>query len=218
MPALQDSLRSLSEKHGAVWYYREAGLQEPPPIAVEVMKAVVDARIPIRLSSRPDYSDSIGAERALPPGAVSFDGSGIMLVPGADWQPTDARSSLQMICPPVLKGHDGSILKVYAPRDGTDAQAGVALLRSQAAAMPGLWQDSFKQEDFTSDSGIRGIHLSYDCSDPAHPEHKVASKLRIHHYVFHNKVGRCVVIFHLTPADGDSDTVHQMILKTLILE
>jgi len=218
VPALRESLRSLGEKHGVVWYYREAGQQEPPPIATEVMKAVVEARLPIRLSSRLDYSDSVGAERALPPGAVSFDGSGILLVPGAGWQPTDARSSLQMICPPVLEGQDGGMIKVYAPRDRTDVQSGVALLRSEGAAMPGVWQDSFKQEDFTSDSGIRGIHLSYECSDPKHPEHKEASKLRTHHYVFTNRVGRCVVIFYLNFADRDSDTVHQMIRKTLILE
>ena len=60
--ALRKSLQSLSEKHGVVWYYREAGQQEPPPIAMEVIKAVVEARVPIRLSSRPDYSDSIGAD------------------------------------------------------------------------------------------------------------------------------------------------------------
>lgn len=218
LPALRESLRSLGEKHGIVWYYREAAQQEPPVIATEVMKAVVEAGLPVRLSSRPDYSDSIGAERALPPGAVSFDGSGVLLVPGADWQPTDARSSLQMLCRPVLKGVDGSIIKVYAPRDGTDAQSGVAVLRSQAAAMPGVWPDSFKQEDFSSDSGIRGIHFSYECSDPQHPERKVTSKLRIHKYLFHNRVGRCVVISYLTPADRDSDTVDQMIRKTLILE
>jgi hypothetical protein len=221
VPVLRESLRSLGEKHGAVWYYREAGQQEPPAIATEVMKAVVEARLPLRLSSRPDYSDSsIGTdtERALPQGAVSFDGSGALLAPGADWQPTDARSSLQMVCRPVLKGPDGSILKVYAPRDDVDVQSGVAILRSQAAAMPGVWQDSFKQEDFTSDSGVRGIHLSYECSDPRHPERKMESKLRTHNYVFPNRVGRCVSILYLTPADRDSDTVHQMILKTLILE
>lgn len=58
--SLQASLRTLSEKHGVVWYYREAGQHEPPPISMEIMKAIVDARLPIRLSSRPDYSDSIG--------------------------------------------------------------------------------------------------------------------------------------------------------------
>jgi hypothetical protein len=57
---LRESLRSLSDKHGAVWYYREGGQQEPPPIAMEVMKTVAEARLPIRLSSRPDYSDSVG--------------------------------------------------------------------------------------------------------------------------------------------------------------
>jgi hypothetical protein len=62
IPALRESLRNLSDKHGVVWYYREAGQQDPPSIAMEVMKAVVDARLPIRLSSRPDYSDAIGAD------------------------------------------------------------------------------------------------------------------------------------------------------------
>jgi hypothetical protein len=60
--SLQESLRVLREKRGVVWYYREAGQQEPPPISMEVVKAVVEARLPIRLSSRPDYSDSIGAD------------------------------------------------------------------------------------------------------------------------------------------------------------
>jgi hypothetical protein len=57
---LRDALRRLSEQHGIVWYYREAGQQEPPPIAKEVMQAVIDAKLPIRMSSRPDYSDTIG--------------------------------------------------------------------------------------------------------------------------------------------------------------
>jgi hypothetical protein len=57
---LQESLRNLSQKNGVVWYYRESGQQEPPPIATEVLKEVIAARLPIRLSSKPDYSDSIG--------------------------------------------------------------------------------------------------------------------------------------------------------------
>ena len=60
--SLQESLRALSAKDGVVWYYREAGQQEPPPIAMEVINAVIEARLPIRLCSRPDYSDDIGAD------------------------------------------------------------------------------------------------------------------------------------------------------------
>ena len=56
---LSESLRKLGERKGVVWYYREAGQREPPPIALEVLKQVVDARLPIRLSSKPDYSDSV---------------------------------------------------------------------------------------------------------------------------------------------------------------
>lgn len=59
---LREALRGLSEKRGVVWYYRESGQQEPPPIAMEVIEAVADAGLPIRLSSRPDYSDSIRAD------------------------------------------------------------------------------------------------------------------------------------------------------------
>jgi hypothetical protein len=57
---LHESLRQLAERHGAVWYYREEGQRDPPVIAMAVMKEVVDARLPIRLSSRADYSDSVG--------------------------------------------------------------------------------------------------------------------------------------------------------------
>lgn len=62
LQSLEGMLRVLSEKHGVVWYYRQGNQQAPPPISMEVMKAVVEARLPIRLSSRPDYSDAIGPD------------------------------------------------------------------------------------------------------------------------------------------------------------
>ena len=58
---LRESLSKLSEKKGSVWYYREAAQQDPPPIAVDVLKEIVAASLPIRLSSKPDYSDSVTA-------------------------------------------------------------------------------------------------------------------------------------------------------------
>lgn len=155
-----------------------------------------------------------GGKQSSSSGVVSFADSGVALVPGADWQETESPSVRQV----VLKGQgpfEGNVIKVYAPADVADAQSGVALLRAKAAARPEVSQDSFKQEDFASDSGVRGIHFSYESSDP---EHRMASKVRAHNYLFQNKNGRCVVIFYITFADKDPDTVHQMILKTLILE
>jgi hypothetical protein len=43
-----------------VWYYREAGQQEPPPEAMQVIKLIADNALPVSLSSKPDFSDYIG--------------------------------------------------------------------------------------------------------------------------------------------------------------
>jgi hypothetical protein len=57
----------VKQQQGVVWYYREGGHQDPPPVVMEVIKAVVDAGLPIRLSSKPDFSDAIG-EGGVPVG------------------------------------------------------------------------------------------------------------------------------------------------------
>jgi hypothetical protein len=62
MDSLRVSLKRLAEQKGVVWYYREAGQTEAPPEANEVIKLVIENRLPIKLSSRPDYSDAIGEE------------------------------------------------------------------------------------------------------------------------------------------------------------
>jgi hypothetical protein len=60
--SLKESFKKLAKENGVVWYYREAAHGEPPPQAMQVMQALVEARLPIRLSTRPDYSDSIGPD------------------------------------------------------------------------------------------------------------------------------------------------------------
>ena len=56
MDSLRVSLKQLAEHKGVVWYYREGGQSEPPPEAMEVIKSVIEYRLPIKLSSRPDFS------------------------------------------------------------------------------------------------------------------------------------------------------------------
>ena len=53
---------ALKSEKGSVWYYREAGQEEPPPEATQVIKLVLDNRLPISLSSKPDFSDYVGAD------------------------------------------------------------------------------------------------------------------------------------------------------------
>jgi hypothetical protein len=56
---LRKSLRELKAKQGVVWFYRDAADPQVYRYALaEFMEDVAEYRIPIRTSSRPDYSDS----------------------------------------------------------------------------------------------------------------------------------------------------------------
>jgi hypothetical protein len=60
--SLQQTLRTLVERKGMVWYYREACQDKAPPQAMQVMRAIAENKLPIRLSTRPDYSNSVGED------------------------------------------------------------------------------------------------------------------------------------------------------------
>ena len=59
---VEQRLAQLKSEGGTVWYYREAGQQEPPPEAMQIIKMVVENGLPISLSSKPDFSDYIGED------------------------------------------------------------------------------------------------------------------------------------------------------------
>jgi len=60
--SLRVSLQTLAKQQGVVWYYREAGQAKAPPGSSQVIQAVIENRLPIKLSSRPDYSDAVGPD------------------------------------------------------------------------------------------------------------------------------------------------------------
>lgn len=62
MAQVEESLDQLKKKDGEVWYFREAGQQPAPPVAMQVVKMVVAKRLQITLSSKPDFSDYIGED------------------------------------------------------------------------------------------------------------------------------------------------------------
>jgi biopolymer transport protein ExbD len=53
---LRSAFADLKSRHGAVWYYREQAQGQPHPNVMQVMEAVVEARLPISLSDREDFS------------------------------------------------------------------------------------------------------------------------------------------------------------------
>jgi hypothetical protein len=56
------ALASTKQASGQVWYYREAARGEAPPVAKQVIDRVVAQRVPISLSSKPDFSDWVDAK------------------------------------------------------------------------------------------------------------------------------------------------------------
>jgi len=60
---LAEALRAVPDGT-AVAYYREDANGNPPAAAVDVMKLIVDRRLPVRLSSQPDFSDTVGPDAA----------------------------------------------------------------------------------------------------------------------------------------------------------
>jgi hypothetical protein len=62
LEGLRESFTRLAADKGEVWYYREAAQNEPPPEAMAVMQAIVENRLPVRLSTKSDYSDAVGPD------------------------------------------------------------------------------------------------------------------------------------------------------------
>jgi hypothetical protein len=59
---LKVAFARLKQSNGVVLYYRENPESEPPAEATLVIQAIIDAKLPVRLSSKPDYSDAVGPE------------------------------------------------------------------------------------------------------------------------------------------------------------
>lgn len=65
LDAVPARLQKLKKSDGVVWYYREAGREEPHPNASKLVKAIIEARLPISMSSKADFSTVV-----LPDGSV----------------------------------------------------------------------------------------------------------------------------------------------------
>jgi hypothetical protein len=73
LPELRSELESLARWKGEVWYYRENPAAEPPPEALAVIEAIMQARLPVRFATKPDFSAFDGdvvepGDVAPPPG------------------------------------------------------------------------------------------------------------------------------------------------------
>ena len=67
LEALRTRLAEVRAGSGVVWYHREAGAAEPPPEAMAVIQMVIEHRLPISMSTKPDFSDVVRPDGSVVP-------------------------------------------------------------------------------------------------------------------------------------------------------
>ena len=147
-------------------------------------------------------------------GIIAFDGAGISLIPGPDWQRIESSPGLP-ICPPTLIGPPGMVRAMLFAPQISDLQAAVASLKANPESASKILPGSVQQKEFTTSSKLVGLCLSY--TERTEKDGSIVD-LRSYSYVVKNNQGRCVAISYLATVQKDSDLVHQMILKSLRLE
>jgi biopolymer transport protein ExbD len=65
--ALRGAFAQLKKANGSVLYYREAAGAEPHPNAIEVVRAIIEAKLSVSLSTKPDFSDVVLSDGTTKP-------------------------------------------------------------------------------------------------------------------------------------------------------
>ena len=71
LDGLKSKLGDLKKRNGWIWYYREAAGGEPPAQAMQVLRLIAESRLPLSLSTKPDYSDEVLPDGTIRPRAGS---------------------------------------------------------------------------------------------------------------------------------------------------
>jgi hypothetical protein len=67
LDALKPKLADLAKRGGVVWYYREAASKNPPKQVFQVLDLIVENRLPISMSTKPDFSDVVMPDGSTKP-------------------------------------------------------------------------------------------------------------------------------------------------------
>ena len=140
------------------------------------------------------------------PGEVIFSPAAISITVGKDWLRIDGKKR-QLVCSPTLVGKGGMIHGMLYGSGFKDLKSAAVQLRESFETNPMAVKDSFRQEEFTTDSGLQGIHLSY-----------TTGNMFSHSYIIKNGAGNCAGISIITSGGSEGDAALEMIRKTLKLQ
>jgi hypothetical protein len=68
LPDLERRFKALKAADGTVWYHRENATRGGPPEASAVVRLIIKYKLPIRLSTKPDFSDYVDERGVSHPG------------------------------------------------------------------------------------------------------------------------------------------------------
>jgi hypothetical protein len=148
------------------------------------------------------------------PGEVVFARAGISLLVGEGWRRIDLDPGVP-VCPPTLVSGAGMVRAMIFDANRPDPQTAAARLQASFEENADADKTSFRQEDFKTESGLAGVHLSHTARQQ---KGGTVTEIRSHNYIVKNQEGRCVAISYTASAQGETDSVCQMVCKTLKLQ
>ena len=151
--------------------------------------------------------------RMINPSRVTFSPANMSIDPGKGWKELKV-PAVSSACSPRLVSKGGMIGALLLDEELTDIKTATERLQSSLVAAGRAPADAFKQEDFTTASGLAGAHLSYTGKSPKSDTPDV----RGHHFITRNMRGRFVSISYLTSPDLESAAIIEAITKTLRVE
>jgi hypothetical protein len=149
-----------------------------------------------------------------PPGPVFFPAAGVSLDVGTGWQRHDSKPGSNF-CPPLLVSSGGMIYVTLFAADHSGIEIAADELRTNFNNNPLATKDTFKQEKFTAESGLQGLHVSYNAK--SQKDGHLTDAL-IHDYVVKNLEGRCVSVNFIGIIGSESDAIHQKLMNSLRLQ
>jgi hypothetical protein len=144
---------------------------------------------------------------------VTFSPANLSVDVGKGWTRVRSRSGLPQ-CSPVMVSSAGMIGAIMLDSEVTDIKEATDKLQSSLAIGAKISEDKFKQESFSTASGLQGIHLIYTTKG----ENSGDSEVRSHKFVTHNMLSRCVAISYITSPESESAGVIENIERTLRVE
>jgi len=151
--------------------------------------------------------------RIINPTRVAFSPANMSIDPGKGWKAVQIPVTLA-VCSPRLVSKAGMINAVLLDEDLTEVKAAAAKLQANLVAAGKAPAEAFKQEEFTTATGLAGVHVSYTGKSSKSDSPDVRS----HHFITRNMLGRCVSISYITSSDVESAAVLESIGKTLRVE